>query len=68
MTWLRRLQIRHENYPSVARYRQAMTLYFALAVPLILLNIFGPSALHGVVSVVAMAVFLLVDFRILRRG
>ena len=68
MTWVRRLQIRPENYPSVVRYRQAMVLYFVLGVPLILLNIFGPSALHAVLSVAAVALFLIVDFRLLRRG
>ena len=68
MTWLRRLQIRHENYPSASRYRQAITLYFVLGVPLVLLNILGHSALRGVLTVVALAVFLVVDFRILRRG
>jgi len=68
MTWLRRLQIRRENYPSAARYRQAMTLYLALAVPLILLNIFRPSTLHGVLTVASLTVFVVLEFRFLRRS
>ncbi|WP_293988420.1 hypothetical protein [Streptomyces sp.] len=67
MKWLRRQQIRPENYPNVPRYRLAMGLYLCLAVPLIFLNIFGPSTLHTWLSVSALGVFLVIDFGVLRR-
>jgi hypothetical protein len=67
MTWLRRLQIRRENYPSVPRFRLAMGLYLALAVPLILLNVLGPSTVHAWLTVFAFVGFSITDFGVLRR-
>jgi hypothetical protein len=65
--WLRRLQIRPENYPSRRSYVLALAIYCALGVPLILLSIFGPSTAHIMVTLGAGALFAVLDFGVLRR-
>jgi hypothetical protein len=67
VAWLRRLQIRRENYPNSARYRWALTLYIALAIPLVLINVVETSTLRTVSSLAALVIFTAADFGLLRR-
>jgi hypothetical protein len=67
MRSLRRLQIRPENNASRHGYILTLALYIALGVPLVLLNILGPSTVHPTGSIVSLLLFTVLDFRVLRR-